>query len=169
MKKLLETLSAMVLLLMFILVMVTVVFRNILKIPSSWSQELSQVMFVFIVFMGSAAIMKFEKHISIDTIVFQLPKKAQRIVRIVGRLLVAPFLYILISGSFYNVSVTWDNYLSTVPWFRMGIVYLVVMISGILMALYLVVNMIQDIRGRYHTDIHIMGTDLSDITEEPKQ
>lgn len=168
MKKLLETLSALVLLLMFILVMVTVVFRNILKIPSSWSQELSQVMFVFIVFIGSAAIMKYEKHISIDTVVFQLPKEVQRIVRIIGRLLIAPFLYVLISGSFYNISATWNNYLSTVPWFRMGIVYLVVLISGVLMAFYLVVNMIQDIRGRYHTDIHIMGTDLSEITEEPK-
>lgn len=165
MKKVLETINAVVLLTMFIMVMITVVFRNILRIPSSWSQELSQYIFVFIVFVGSAAVMKDEKHISIDTVVFQLPPKVQRIVRIIGRLLVAPFLYVLVSGSFYNIGATWNNFLPTVSWFRIGIIYLVVLISGALMSFYLIVNLIQDLRGRYQADIKIMGTDLHAIPE----
>ncbi len=169
MKKVLETINGIVLFVMFLMVMVTVVFRNILRIPSSWSQELSQYIFVFIVFVGSAAIMQEEKHISIDTIVFQLPPIAQRVVRIIGRLCIAPFLYVLVSGSFHNISATWHTFLPTVPWFRIGVMYSIVMVCGLLMSFYLVVNLIQDLRGRYHSDIKIMGTDLNEIAEESEQ
>jgi TRAP-type transport system small permease protein len=149
MKKLLETINALVLLIMFLLVMVTVVFRNILEIPSSWSQELSEYIFVFIVFIGSAAVMKEQGHIGIDTVAVLLPAKAQRIVRIIVRISIMPFLYVLITGSFPNIAATWNNYLPTVPWFRMGVIYLVVLISGIIMAFYLLVNLVQDIRGKF--------------------
>lgn len=169
MKRILETINAIVLLVMFIMVMITVVFRNVLRMPASWSQELSEYIFVFLVFVGSAAIMKEEKHISIDTVVFQLPPKLQRVVRVIGRLLIAPFLGVMIFGSFHNIGATWNNYLPTVPWFRIGIIYVVVLVSAILMAFYLVVNLIQDLRGRYHTDINIMGTDLHELGEEANQ
>ncbi|ORC31187.1 hypothetical protein B4O97_17395 [Marispirochaeta aestuarii] len=149
MKKVLELVNALVLLIMFLLVMTTIIFRNILEIPSSWSQELSEYIFVFIVFIGSAAVMKDEEHIGIDTVTILLPKKAQRIVRIIGRLLIAPFLYVLVAGSFPNIGATWNNYLPTVPWFRMGVIYLIVLISGIIMSYYLLHNLILDIRGLY--------------------
>ncbi len=169
MKRVLEWISAAVLLLMFIMVITTVVFRNFLGLPSSWSQELSQYMFVIIVFTGSAAVMKDEKHIRIDTIMFQLPPKAQRIARVIGRLLIAPFLYVLVTGSFHNIRTTWGVYLPTVRWFRIGWIYSIVMICGVLMSLYLVINLIQDLRGRYQTDINVMGTDLSEIGEDAGQ
>ena len=149
MKKVLEIINALVLLIMFLLVMVTVVFRNILQIPSSWSQELSEYIFVFIVFIGSAAVMKDEGHIGIDTVLMQLPPGVQRIIRIIGRLFIIPFLYVLIAGSFPNIAATWHNYLPTVPWFRIGAIYLIVLISGIIMAFYLLVNLVQDILGRF--------------------
>ncbi len=169
MRKVLETINAGVLLLMFIMVMVTVVFRNVLSISSSWSQELSTYVFVFIVFIGSAAVMKDEKHISIDTVVYHLPPKLQRIIRILVRLLIAPFLYVLISGSFHNIGATWNNYLPTVSWFRIGIIYVVVLVSGVLMSFYLIVNLVQDLRGRYQSGITVMGSDLNELGEEPKK
>ena len=169
MKRVLEWISAGFLLLMFLMVMTTVVFRNFLGLPSSWSQELSQYMFVIIVFTGSAAAMKDEKHISIDTIVFNLPPRGQRIARIVGRLLIAPFLYVLVTGSFHNIRATWGVYLPTVRWFRISWIYSIVMICGVLMSLYLVTNLIQDLRGRYQKNITVMGTDLSEVAEDSDQ
>ncbi len=169
MKKILESINALVLLIMFLLVMITVVFRNVLQISSSWSQELSEYIFVFIVFIGSAAVMKDEQHISIDTVVFQFPRKVQRVIRIIGRLLIAPFLYVMIVGSFPNIAATWNNYLPTVSWFRIGVIYLVVLIGGIIMAFYLVVNLIQDILGRFQPTTLVKETGAGTAADQEKK
>lgn len=169
MKRVLETINGVVLFLMFIMVMTTVVFRNFLEMSSRWSQELSTYIFVFIVFIGSAAVMEDEKHISIDTLVYRFPSGVQRVIRIVVRLIIAPFLYVLVSGSFHNIRQTWGDYLPTVPWFRIGIIYVVVLVSGILMSFYLIVNLIQDIRGKRQSETAVMGTDLDEIVKGPSE
>ncbi len=162
MKKVLELANALVLLIMFLLVMTTIVFRNILQIPSSWSQELSEYIFVFIVFIGSAAAMKDEKHIGIDTVTLMLPSRFQRPVRIIGRILILPFLYVLVAGSIPNIQATWNNYLPTVPWFRMGVIYLIILISGIIMSWYLLYNLFLDIRGLFKSN----GNDTAEENQQ---
>ncbi len=166
MKKVLEWIGAIVLALMFATVMTTVVFRNFLSLPSRWSVELSQYMFVIIVMTGAAAAMKDEKHIRIDTILFLLPEKVQRPVRILGRLLMAPFLYVLVSGSFHNIRATWYTYLPTVRWFRIGWMYTIVMVCGVLMSVYLLINLVKDILGKYEPEFSVMGTDISELGED---
>ena len=112
--------------------------------------------------------MKDEGHIGIDTVIIQLPKKVQRIIRIIGRICVIPFLYVLVVGSFPNIAATWRNYLPTVPWFRIGVIYLIVLISGIIMSFYLLVNLVQDIRGRFvpHTLESVTRHDTPDEEKE---
>jgi TRAP-type transport system small permease protein len=148
-KRALEAINAFVLLVMFLLVMVTIVFRNILQIPASWSQELSEYIFVFLVFIGSAAAMKEERHIGIDVITLIVSSNVQRILRIVARLLMIPFVYILVVGSIANIQATWNNYLPTVTWFRIGIIYLVVFVGGAIMLFYLLANLVLDIMGKF--------------------
>ena len=161
-KRFLEGVNAVVLLIMFLLVTGTVVSRNILKLPASWTQELSEYIFVFLVFIGSAAAMKEERHIGIDVVTLILPSPVQRVLRVISRILIAPFLIILVVGSIENIQATWNNYLPTAPWFRIGIIYLVVLIGGAIMLFYNLANLVLDAIGKFHP------VTLVDQTDEEK-
>ena len=71
MKKTLEAVNAVVLLCMFVIVMLSVVFRVVVAVPASWTEELAQYTLIFLAFIGAAAVMRDERHIAIT--VFDRP------------------------------------------------------------------------------------------------
>jgi len=144
-KKFLEGLNAILLLFMFLIAILTVVYRVFLKIPTSWSVDLAQFSFIFLVFIGSAAIMKDESHIKITVLMDRLSEGVQKIFRIIGRLLMIPFFVIFVIGSYQNLKFNWTIGLPTVDWMKIGYMYLILLISGIIMIFYLCINIYNDV------------------------
>ena len=145
MKKFLEGLNIIVLWLMFFSTILTVVCRVFLKIPTSWSVDLAQYSFIFLIFIGSAAIMEDESHIKITVLTDRLSEGVQKIFSIIGRLLMIPFLVIFSIGAYQNVKFNWTVGLPTVNWVKIGYMYLILLISGIIMIFYLCINIYSDV------------------------
>ncbi len=147
MKSFLEKLNALVLLCMVCVTVLTVVFRGILGIPASWTEDLAQLTFFLLVFVGASAAMADEAHIRIDTVVERLGPRGQRAARILGRVLMIPFLVLFASGAWDNAMSNWDISLGTVDWIRIGHMYLALVFTTLVMLYYLAINIARDLRG----------------------
>lgn len=149
MRKIIEGANAVVLLAMFIITITTVIFRVFLKIPTSWSEDLAQYSFIFLAFIGSAAIMQDESHIAITVMVDRASPAVRRIFRIVGRIVMLPFLAIFSLGAWDNVKFNWTVELPTIHWMKIGYMYLVLLVAGVLMTYYTLVNLYLDMTGKF--------------------
>ncbi len=149
MKTFLARLNALILLCMFVVTVLTVVFRSVLGIPASWSEDLAQLTFILLVFVGAASVMEDEGHIAISTIFDRFGDRGQRIIRVLGRLLILPFLVLFVRGAWDNMMFNWEVELGTVEWIRIGHIYLALVVSGAIMIYYTLVNIVRDVRGTY--------------------
>ncbi len=156
MKKILEAVNAVMVLLMLLMTVGQILFRSVLQISASWTEELIQYSFAFVVFVGAISITKDEAHITITMGLDMAPPMLRRIMRIIGRLVVLPFLVIFTWGAFQNARANWTTSLPTVEWVKIGYMYAVLLFSGFMMSAYLAINLVQDIRGRFH-DMHAEG------------
>ena len=146
-KRLLEKLNAVVLLCMFGVTVLTVVFRGVLGISAAWSEELAQVSFILLVFIGAAAVMEDEGHIRIDTVVERLSRNGQRVVRILGRLLTILFLVLFASGAWDNAMMNWETDLGILEWLKIGHVYLALFLTTAIMLFYVTINIVRDVKN----------------------
>jgi TRAP-type C4-dicarboxylate transport system permease small subunit len=145
MKKALEAVNAAVLLVMFVVTLISVVFRVVLEVPASWTEELAQYTLIFLAFIGAAAVMRDEGHVAISVVMDRMGKGPRRAVRILNRLLMLPFLGVLTIGAWDNTRMNWTVGLPTVMWMKMGYMYLVVSVSGAVMVFYTLLNLYEDV------------------------
>ena len=158
MKNFLEKLNALVLFCMFSATVLTVVFRGVLGISASWSEDLSQLTFILLVFIGASTVMQDEGHIKINTAVEYLSKKGQRIARIIGRLLMIPFLLLFAYGAWDNAMMNWEIELGTVEWIKIGHMYLVLVLTTVIMLYYIAVNIVRDVKDTYQQSTALNST-----------
>jgi len=148
-KKFAESVNACVLVLMLLMTVSQILFRSVFQVSASWSEELIQYSFAFIVFIGAMFVTQDETHISITMGLDAAPPLVKRIMRIVGRLIILPFMITFAYGAFENAASYWSTGLPTVEWMTIGYMYAVLLISGTAMSIFLAVNTIQDIRGKF--------------------
>ncbi len=84
-------------------------FRYVLVAPIQWSEEVALGLFVWLVFVGAAAVSRHGMHIPIDILVVLLPPATQYWLRIVVHLIVLVLLgaFIVIGWSFAITA--WDS------------------------------------------------------------
>lgn len=80
-----------------------------LGISAAWSEELAQVSFILLVFIGAAAVMEDEGHIRIDTVVERVRPEWTAGCPILGRLLTILFLVLFASGAWDNAMMNWET------------------------------------------------------------
>ncbi len=148
MKKITESINAVVLAAMLLMTVGQILFRSVLKISASWSEELIQYSFAFIVFVGAMAVTKDEGHITITMGLDMVPPSVKRILRITGRFITLPFLAVFTWGAFENAQKNWTASLPTAEWMTIGYMYAVLFVSGCSMIVDLLINIVQDFRGR---------------------
>lgn len=148
-RRLLEGLNAMVLVSLLGVVVVTVVCRTFLDVSVLWSEELAQFAFIFLVFIGSAALMKDDSHLRITSLTDLFGPRGRRTLRIVERLAMLVFFVPFIYGAYVNASANWHTGLDTANWMTIGYMYLVVCLSGLFMMACVLVHLYNDARGRY--------------------
>lgn len=148
MKSLLEKLNALVLLALFGVTAAAVVFRTVLGLSASWSEELGQYAFIFLVFIGAAAAVADDSHISITSFVDRLGPSGRRVCRLLQCVLPLPFLAVFAWGAWLNVKSNWGTALSSVPWMNVGYMYLCVMLSSCAMAAWLAIRAARLLHGQ---------------------
>jgi TRAP-type C4-dicarboxylate transport system permease small subunit len=79
-----------------------VVFRYLLNQSLYWSEEIVRYLFVWLVFLGGAAVIRDGSHIGIDILIMKLPKKFSRTLRFLNA-----FLMLLVNLFFIVAGVLW--------------------------------------------------------------
>lgn len=113
-------------------------------IPSS--VEVSRVLFVWIIFLGSGVALAKGAHLSVDTLVSQLPRKARFACFLVSYGLMLWCCWLLAQGSWSLTLIEWNNRaaLSGLP---VGLTYAAALVASITMALCLLVGLWHALRG----------------------
>jgi TRAP-type C4-dicarboxylate transport system permease small subunit len=142
---LVDSLAAVLLLVMSLVLAVEVVFRYALNRPLSWTLEVSLFCFVWLVWLGAIGYMREERQIRIDFAETYSPRPIQRVLVPANTVLSMVFLVFVI---YYGVQVT-ESQMSAVydiiPFSR-GVLYAAAPLGGSLMFLTLARVLVRQIR-----------------------
>jgi TRAP-type C4-dicarboxylate transport system permease small subunit len=111
-------------------------FRYVLNRPFFWAEEVAQLLFLWLIYLGSILALRFDKHLVVDLLYVALPPNLRRIVDLVIKSLMGLFLVILTKEGFGLVISEMASVTAALE-LPEGVVYLIVPISGILMLFYL--------------------------------
>jgi TRAP-type C4-dicarboxylate transport system permease small subunit len=145
MKKWVDRFNGAFLALMFLTTFYQVLARNVLFTSAMWTEELAKILFVYIVFLGSATLMEDEGHISIAVLSDRLPASLARWHRLFVQLVLVAFGTIFVWSSWLNLLNNWEFYAPSMTWFRMAYLYLGMVVSGVLTLAYLLRNMVRNL------------------------
>lgn len=84
---------------MSVIVFINVILRYVFESGISWSVELSQILFLVLVFFGAIQAFKENTHIQVDVLITKVPKVWQKILAIMSNLIILYILYVLFRGS----------------------------------------------------------------------
>lgn len=121
---------------MVVVVFTQVIFRFVIQQPLSWSEEVARYVFVGIIWMGAAAVVKDKGHPGMDLLTRSLPPAWQRGIDLLVNTLVAATLLTVVVTGFRLVS---GNMSQPSPAMElpMGIPYAAIPISAAIMVLNL--------------------------------
>jgi TRAP-type C4-dicarboxylate transport system permease small subunit len=146
MKRILEHFLALILFVMFVITFFQVFARTVLQISSVWSEELARFTYVWMVFLGAALLIKDDGLIRVTVLMDRLGKRAAALLRLITHLATIPFIGVLTWGAWTNTRLNWNTFAPTIDWLRIGYVYLMIFLSGLLMLWYLLVNLVRQAR-----------------------
>lgn len=124
-----------------------VISRQVLNNPSTWSEELAKILFVWLSFLGSAFLFGERGHIAVDFLARQLSAVGQRAAQVFVQLMILIFALMgLIWGGALAASIAWNQNLTALP-FTIGWVYTVIPIAGVFIAIFAVMDIIGVVNG----------------------
>jgi len=147
MKRVIEILVGVILFLMFFLTFFQVLARTVLQISAVWSEELARLTYVCMVFLGAAVLIKDDGLIRVTVLVDRIGKRSGAILRFLTDLAVVPFVVIITWGAWTNTRLNWNTFAPTVDWLRIGYVYLMIFVSGLIMLWYILMNLVRQARS----------------------
>jgi len=156
-KKQIERLGAVLLAVMFLVTLFQVVARVILGISSVWSEELARFLYVCLVFVGAAPLIRDDEHIRVGVLTDRLIGRPLTLLRLLTILLTIPFIAVMTWGAWTNTVVNWRTYAPTLDWLSIGYIYLVIWVTGLLMLWYLAVNLVRNARALLRTRETVSG------------
>jgi TRAP-type C4-dicarboxylate transport system permease small subunit len=139
-EKLIEYMMALALAIMFSAVFINVILRYLFSSGIAASEELSRLMFVWLIFMGSTlAVGKFS-HISFDLIQKKVPSSLRMVCVILSHSLMLYALYLFLEGSLrqFNIGL---NITSTVMQYPLAIMSSAGLFASIGMGFYILRNL----------------------------
>jgi TRAP-type C4-dicarboxylate transport system permease small subunit len=123
--------------------------RFILHHPSSFTEELARYLLIWVGLLGAAYAAGKKMHLAIDVVLQGLKKKARIGVEIFIQVLIFSFaLLVMVVGGLRLVTITLTlNQISAALGIKLGYIYLVLPLSGLLIMFYAAIFFIQRIRG----------------------
>ncbi|WP_163969640.1 TRAP transporter small permease [Oceanobacillus halotolerans] len=145
-EKLISGLTVVVFALMTIIVFAQVVFRYVFDMNIHWAEEFARFGMVWIAFLGAAIGIKYEEHTRIDFFIKKLPPAGRTFIEILNKLICIVFLAVI---SYYSITSLGDMMSLMTPSLQIptGIVHLIIPVTGIVMIIYLIIQMLGIIRN----------------------
>lgn len=128
-------------------VFLQVLIRFVFKYPLPWTEEIARIAFVYCVFIGATIAVRQNSHLHVDALLVVLPKKVASALVFLGMLLVGVFLVFVTWQGIVLVRATGVQ-MTPVMQVPFKHLYLILPISGALMLLFLVANMLALLRGK---------------------
>jgi len=129
-------------LVMTVTVSLQITFRYFLNIPLGWSEELARFSFVWVSFFGASALMRVREHINVTVFVDNFPPRLRAVCVVLANLCALLFAYYFLVGGIALATNEWSQ-LAPAMQIPMGWVYVVIPISAILMATWIVLQTIE--------------------------
>lgn len=134
--KYLESLGAFMIAALFITIIIQVVAREILSIPTTWTVEVGRALFLSVVFLITPVVLAQQGLMTINSL-YDLTKGKGRIaLSLVNDVFIYLILIALALGSFERTIETWTVEIPTVEWMKSGYLYLVMFIGTLLMLFF---------------------------------
>jgi TRAP-type C4-dicarboxylate transport system permease small subunit len=106
--RMLETLMALALAVMVVLVFGNVVLRYAFNSGITVSEEVSRWLFVWLTFLGAIVALKEHGHLGSDMLVSRLPTGGKKALLVVGHLLMLYITWLLFAGSLAQARINWE-------------------------------------------------------------
>jgi len=146
-KELLKKLLAGLCILLFVLITVIgtwqVASRYLFNSPSAWTEEVLTYGFVWMAMLASAYVFATREHMRLTFVTDKLRAKSRKIVEIITELLIILFsLMVLVYGGIKICQLTFTQITPALQW-STGVLYSVIPISGILIIIFSIINIIE--------------------------
>lgn len=136
--------------------------RQLFNSPSTWSEELAKILFVWLAFTGAAFLFGERGHIAVDFLARKLPVRLQRILQLFVQLCIFIFAVLaMVWGGYLAANIAWNQNLTALP-LTIGWVYVVIPVTGVCIALFAVMDLIGVGTGREPAYPHV------DEADEPR-
>lgn len=157
-----EIVIAMMLAVMLVLVLLNVVLRYALNSGITVTEELSRLLFVWLVFLGAAVALFERAHLGVDTLLHFLPRPAKVVCFALSNGFMLYLSWLIFSGSWTQAVI---NYGSTTPVLGLSqsLYFVPVLIFTLLAMFWFAAMLLKSLRGRL-TDEALVG--LRDETAE---
>ena len=106
--RMLETLIALALAVMVVLVFGNVVLRYAFNSGITASEEVARWLFVWLTFLGAIVALKEHGHLGSDMLVSRLPTGGKKALLVIGHLLMLYITWLMFSGSLTQAHINWD-------------------------------------------------------------
>jgi TRAP-type C4-dicarboxylate transport system permease small subunit len=130
-----------------ITIFLQVIYRFILRAPLVWSEEMALFLFQWSVFMGAALAVRHRGHFGLDIFIQRLPSKMVRTLDKFGQVIV---FFIAVGMINWGYQISQMTMLQTYPTlqFPVGYCYVGIPASGFFMAIFAILNEIEDWRRK---------------------
>jgi TRAP-type C4-dicarboxylate transport system permease small subunit len=142
-----ESFAAFLAVLFVILVFMQVIFRYLLKSPLQWSEELIVLLFQWTIFLGAAVAVKHDMHFRLDFLTRHLSARTRFYTDILASLVMIAIAATMVVKGLAMVWLTRNATFATIKMSR-GVSYITIPISGVLMIIYLIPILRNQIRQR---------------------
>lgn len=144
--KYLEYLGAFMISALFITIIIQVVAREILSIPTTWTVEVGRALFLAVVFLITPVVLAQQGLMTINSLYDLTKGKGHVILSLVNDLFVNMILIALALGSYERTIDTWAIEIPTVEWMKSGYLYLIMFIGTLLMLFFSINNTVKRLR-----------------------
>jgi TRAP-type C4-dicarboxylate transport system permease small subunit len=157
--KILATALTLVMAAILLVVSWQVISRYLLKDPSSVTEELARFLLIWIGMLGAVYAYRTNSHLGLNLLLEKISVGAKRLVLILIQLLVIGFsATVLVFGGSELMQLSLElQQISAALSINMGLVYAVLPISGVLLIIYSIANLLALFKGEL-PDIHTQGT-----------
>lgn len=163
-RKLLGWICAILFAALVVIVVWQVFTRQVLNNPAAWSEEASRMVFVWLGLFAAALVFAERGHISVDFVARKFGPGGQKAIAIVVQVLIIVFsLWLLVYGGIVAGAGAFNQHLAALRALTLGQMYMVMPITGVIITLFALENLIDIARG---TESAFPSTDEEDLVTQ---
>lgn len=138
--------------------------RQVLNDPAAWSEEASRMVFVWLGLFAAALVFAERGHISVDFVARKFGPAGQKAIAITVQVLIIVFaLWLLVYGGIVAGAGAFNQHLAALRALTLGQMYMVMPITGVIITLFALENLIDIARG---TEPAFPSTDEEDLVTQ---